>query len=135
LEPSLCKSDIRLEKDFQLDAEISADANQLKQVVLNLVNNAAESIGRSGAITLRTRRGTLRRDGKKSDALAIDVADPGKGISPEVQKRLFDPFFTTKESGTGLGLSITARIVEAHGGAIEFEPAPGGGALFRITLP
>jgi signal transduction histidine kinase len=135
LEPSLRKSEIQIKTDFQADAEITTDPNQLKQALLNLVNNAAESITRGGAITLRTREATLRSKGRKFPAIALEVADTGKGISPEAQKRLFDPFFTTKENGTGLGLSITARIVHAHGGMIECESAPGHGALLRILLP
>ena len=61
--------------------------------------------------------------------------DTGKGIPPEVRKRLFDPFFTTKEAGTGLGLSIAARIVEKHGGALEYQTQPGHGTTFGIVLP
>jgi signal transduction histidine kinase len=135
LEPSLRKSDIQLKTDFQADAEITGDPNQLKQALLNLMNNAAESIIRDGTITLRTREAARRSKGRKSPAIALEVADTGNGISPEAQKRLFDPFFTTKENGTGLGLSITARIVHAHGGTIECEAAPGYGALLRILLP
>jgi signal transduction histidine kinase len=135
LEPSLRKSDIQLKTDFLADAEITGDPNQLKQALFNLVNNASESITRGGTIILRTREATLRSKGRKFPAIALEVADTGKGISPEAQKRLFDPFFTTKENGTGLGLSITARIVHAHGGMIECESAPGHGAVLRILLP
>ena len=59
----------------------------------------------------------------------------GPGIPPDVAKRLFDPFFTTKASGTGLGLSIAARIIEKHGGTLEFSTAPNQGTTFRIVLP
>jgi signal transduction histidine kinase len=65
----------------------------------------------------------------------LEVTDTGKGIPPEVEKRLFDPFFTTKEAGTGLGLSIAARIVEKHGGALEYQTRPGHGTTFGIVLP
>jgi signal transduction histidine kinase len=67
--------------------------------------------------------------------VVIDVADTGKGIPPEIQKRLFDPFFTTKETGTGLGLPIAARIVERHGGIIRYETQPNRGTTFSIVLP
>jgi signal transduction histidine kinase len=67
--------------------------------------------------------------------VVIEIEDSGRGISLEVQKRLFDPFFTTKESGTGLGLSIAARIVEKHGGALEFQTIKHRGTIFGIVLP
>ena len=73
--------------------------------------------------------------GRSTDAVAIEVTDTGKGMPPEVVKRLFDPFFTTKEDGTGLGLPIAARIVELHGGVIEYETQPQHGTTFRIVLP
>jgi signal transduction histidine kinase len=63
------------------------------------------------------------------------VADTGKGIPAEVQKRLFDPFFSTKETGTGLGLAIAARIVGKHGGALEFQTQPNRGTTFGVVLP
>jgi len=63
------------------------------------------------------------------------VADTGKGIAPEVEKRLFDPFFTTKESGTGLGLPIAARIVQKHGGILQYQSQVDQGATFGVVLP
>jgi signal transduction histidine kinase len=62
------------------------------------------------------------------------VADDGKGIPPEVEKRLFDPFFSTKETGTGLGLPIAARIVEKHGGMLQYQTRPGHGTTFGVVL-
>ena len=67
--------------------------------------------------------------------MILEVSDTGKGILPEVQKRLFDPFFTTKESGTGLGLPIAARIVEKHGGALQYQTQVHQGTTFGIVLP
>jgi signal transduction histidine kinase len=135
LESSLRRSEIELKSEFKADPEITADPNQLKQAILNLINNAAESIGRKGTITLRTLPALLRLGGRKRAAVAVEVEDTGQGIPPKVRKRLFDPFFTTKENGTGLGLSISARIAHAHGGAIEFGSVAGHGAVFRIVLP
>lgn len=63
------------------------------------------------------------------------MSDTGQGIPPEVQKRLFDPFFTTKEGGTGLGLPITARIVEKHGGTLQFQTEQNRGTTFGVVLP
>jgi signal transduction histidine kinase len=65
----------------------------------------------------------------------LDVADTGKGIPPEAAERLFDPFFSTKKNGTGLGLSIAARIVEAHGGLLQYRTALGQGTTFSVILP
>jgi signal transduction histidine kinase len=65
----------------------------------------------------------------------LEVADTGKGIPPEVQKRLFDPFFTTKDSGTGLGLPIAARIVEKHNGVLQYQTQLNRGTTFGIVLP
>jgi len=69
------------------------------------------------------------------DAVVLEVADTGKGISTEVEKRLFDPFFTTKETGTGLGLSIAARIVQKNGGALQYTTQVNRGTTFGIVLP
>jgi signal transduction histidine kinase len=65
----------------------------------------------------------------------LEVEDNGKGMSAETQKRLFDPFFTTKDTGTGLGLSIAGRIVQGHGGMLEYQTALGIGTTFGIVLP
>jgi len=133
LAPELRQSSIELALDGAVGTAIQADAHQIKQVLINLVRNAAESIGEGGKITLRTRETRLAAGGGR--ALALEVADTGKGIPTDVQQRLFDPFFTTKPSGTGLGLSIAARIVEKHAGALEFTTLPDRGTTFRIVLP
>ena len=65
----------------------------------------------------------------------LEVSDSGPGIPADIQGRLFDPFFTTKENGTGLGLAIALRIVERHGGALEFQTQPGRGTVFGVVLP
>jgi signal transduction histidine kinase len=114
---------------------VRADNQQIKQVLINLIQNSADSIGRDGVITLRVsgQSGSAR---KASDGTVVmEVADTGKGIPPEVQKRLFDPFFTTKEGGTGLGLPIAARIVEKHGGKLLYQTAHNRGTTFRVVLP
>jgi len=104
-------------------------------VLINLVRNAAESIGEQGTVTLSvsTRMGQLKQGA--AEGVVLQVSDTGKGISPEVEKRLFDPFFTTKESGTGLGLSIAARIIEKHGGALQYQTELNHGSAFGIVLP
>ena len=73
--------------------------------------------------------------GHATPVVILQVIDTGKGIPLKVQERLFDPFFTTKEAGTGLGLSIAARIVEKHGGALQYQSEVGRGTTFGIVLP
>jgi signal transduction histidine kinase len=114
---------------------INADHQQIKQVIINLVQNAAESIGRNGAITLRIHTGAERLDGRHRPVAILSVADTGPGIPPEVEKRLFDPFFTTKEQGTGLGLAIAARVVSKHGGLLRYHTRLNHGTTFEIVLP
>jgi signal transduction histidine kinase len=127
LRPELDKAAIKFSFDGAETAWVRADTHQIKEVLINLVQNAAESIGRQGTVTLRAR--------DKGNSVVIEVADTGKGIPPDVQKRLFDPFFTTKEGGTGLGLSIAARIVEKHGGQLHYHTQLNRGTTFSIVLP
>ena len=114
---------------------IRVDPQQIEQVLINLIQNAAESIGRDGTITLRARSTLMPLAGHATPVVILEVIDTGKGIPLKVQERLFDPFFTTKEAGTGLGLSIAARIVEKHGGAIQYQTEVDRGTTFGIVLP
>jgi signal transduction histidine kinase len=134
LSPQLEKNAISLKVECPDNAWVRADTQQLKQVLINLIHNAADSIERAGTITLRGRtNSSFTRKG--ASAVVVEVADTGKGIPPEVQKRLFDPFFTTKEGGTGLGLPIAARIVEKHGGELRYQTELRRGTTFSIVLP
>lgn len=111
------------------------DAQLLKQVLINLIHNAAEALGAKGIIKLSARFALQRLHGRQREVVVLEVEDNGPGIPADVQARLFDPFFSTKENGTGLGLSISARIVDQHGGAIEFQTQLGRGTTFGIILP
>jgi len=133
--PQLARNGIDLKIDELTDAMIQADPQQLKQVFINLIQNAAESIHRNGTVTLRARCGTERLGGQSRPAVVLEVEDTGRGISQEVQKRLFDPFFSTKEGGTGLGLAIAERIVQKHGGVLRFRTQLNRGTTFGILLP
>ena len=111
---------------------IVADSNQLMQVFLNLLLNAEQ------AIRENRDKGTIRiRVGQNTDSVWVLFQDDGPGIAPENLPHIFDPFFTTKRPGrgTGLGLSICKTVLREHGGNIEAASAPGGGAIFTITLP
>lgn len=120
---------------------VLADSNQLMQVFLNLIVNAEQAIrGAQGKGTLRVRLGTTpaEKTAAPSEQMVwVTMQDDGPGIPADVMPRIFDPFFTTKRPGrgTGLGLSICMALVREHGGSIEAMDAPGGGALFKITLP
>ena len=133
--PELAKSKIRLVVEEVARAEIRVDPQQIKQVLINLVQNAADSIGKDGTVTLCARRDEKRINDRQMDVVILEVMDNGKGIPPEAEKRLFDPFFTTKDFGTGLGLPIAARIVEKHQGALQYQTQPDFGTTFGIILP
>jgi len=135
MQSEYAKGAIGLKLERTSRAYIRADAHQLKQALINLVRNAAESIPRAGTVTLRVREGSGLIQNKRQSCVFVEVEDTGAGIPPELQPRLFDPFFSTKESGTGLGLSIAARIIERHGGVIKFQTKPQQGTVFRIVLP
>lgn len=133
--PQLEKNNIRLNLEPSEPLRIRVDAGQLKQVLINLIQNAADSIGRDGVVTLRARPDRKRLANGEMPAVVLEVTDTGKGIPPEVEKRLFDPFFTTKENGTGLGLPIAARIVQKHGGELQYQTQVNRGTTFGIILP
>jgi signal transduction histidine kinase len=135
LGPTLAEADIALVREESGPLQIRVDASQIKQVLINLVQNAADSIGRTGTITLRARPDHLRLNGSDSLVVILEVEDTGRGIPPEVEKRIFDPFFSTKDNGTGLGLPIAARIVELNGGSLHYRTEVNRGSTFGIVLP
>ena len=118
---------IEVRVDCGKTEQVSADAEQIRQVLLNLALNAVQAMPNRGEIVLRSRqeRGTV----------ILEVVDQGIGIAPENLERIFDPFFTTRAAGTGLGLSIAHQIVEAHGGKITVKNNRERGATFAIILP
>lgn len=135
MQPQFIKESIGIEIGAVSTSHFQGDPEQIKQVLINLIQNAAESIEHDGTIVLRARDGTARLSGHSKSVVILEVQDNGKGIAPDVQKRLFDPFFSTKATGTGLGLSISARILEKHGGALEFQTQVDYGTTFGIILP
>lgn len=117
----------------QLDPDLPAiigDENQLRQVLLNLFNNARDAMSEGGTLSVRAFPSTLRGD----PAVTIEVSDTGGGIPAEVLRNIFNPFFTTKSTGTGLGLPICHRIIEHHRGAILVANREQG-ARFSLQLP
>lgn len=154
-----------MEKDMQIDnvrvlreyneklPHIKIDANRMRQVFMNLTNNARHAMARGGNLTVSTEAlvKEVKQNRRKSDAEAdpdeipsiqekfiqVKFSDTGTGIKEEDMVKLFDPFFTTKpeDQGTGLGLSVCYTIIEKHAGSIEVESEPGQGATFIIKLP
>lgn len=119
-------------------SKVDADAEQLKQVLINLVQNAVQAFGdKSGTITIRTQR--LERfsefRGSSNETLEVQVIDDGPGIPSDQQLNIFVPFFTTKQKGTGLGLAICQRIVKNHGGVVAVQSKVGEGSTFVVRLP
>lgn len=135
LGPELEKRNVKLMLEETVPAQIRIDPQQIKQVLINLIHNAADSIENEGSITLRARLDEKRLADRHTEVVILEVQDTGKGISPEAEKRLFDPFFTTKDLGTGLGLPIAARIVEKHQGALQYQTQMDRGTTFGIILP
>ncbi len=120
---------IEIEPDLPV---VLVDPNQIQQVIVNLISNAAQAIAsanRPGTIAVRARR--------VADGVALDVRDDGPGMGPALAEQVFEPFFTTKGEGqgTGLGLSISQGIVKEHGGRITLATAEGEGSTFTIHLP
>lgn len=136
LSPELARNEIELAVESGADdTTLRADPHQLRQVLINLVRNAAESIGQKGRVTLRSRQCNMPLRGQHREVVVLEVEDTGTGIPTKVRGRLFDPFFTTKAAGTGLGLSIAMRILEQHGGTLQFQTALGRGTTFGAILP
>lgn len=138
---------VTLEYDLQPDLPaIEADAGQIRQVIMNLITNAAEAIGeQTGTVTVRTSvmevdeaylAGTWTgAELAPGPYVFLEVADTGCGMSPETQPRIFEPFFTTKFTGRGLGLAGVLGIVRGHDGAIKVDSTPGVGTTFRVLFP
>jgi signal transduction histidine kinase len=137
LRTELEKRRIALRVESENGLVLRVDRQQIQQVLINLIQNAADSIGQDGNITIRTREiaapAPVSGDGER--AVVLEVVDTGRGIPPELEGRIFDPFFSTKEGGTGLGLSIASRIVEKHGGVIQYATQANRGTTFRLIFP
>ena len=115
------------------------DPDQMQQVCLNLLKNAAEASPPGGVLRVRLWTGPGESEsphpGAGATALCLAIADEGPGIAPEHQERIFEPFFTTKAGGTGLGLYVCHDIVKRHGGHLRVRPQPQRGACFVVELP
>ncbi|MCL7489782.1 MAG: ATP-binding protein [Desulfobulbaceae bacterium] len=128
LENKLYRKGIRLHTDIDdSTAEFLVDGDKMSQVLINLLLNSFEAVGKQGRIWLTVEPRERR--------MAITVADDGPGIPENDREIVFTPFYSKREEGTGLGLAISSRIVESYGGRIQLDSRPGGGARFTILLP
>lgn len=125
-------------KEIQLALQVEAhearlwgDANLLRQVFDNLIDNAVQAMGPGGSLTVRVRPAV--KDG--ADGLDVAFIDTGEGMDTQVRSRALDPFFTTRPSGTGLGLAIVDRIIDAHGGRLDIDSRAGEGTTVTVFLP
>jgi two-component system sensor histidine kinase TtrS len=131
LRPDAKRAGVEIKLDLQGGHRwVMAQEIQIEQVLLNLGRNAIEAMEDSEKDRILT-LGTRDLGGER---VLLCVADTGPGLSAEIVERAFEPFVTTKPQGLGLGLSISAGIVDAHGGRLEVDQAPGGGAVFRFAL-
>jgi two-component system NtrC family sensor kinase len=124
------EADVVIVADYAEVSCLEVDPDAVKQVLLNLFNNAIDAMPGGGTLSLSTEQ--------VEDRFCVVVGDTGIGMDEETRSRIFTPFFSTRADGgdgTGLGLSVSRQIVESHGGTIEVESTPGNGAVFTVWLP
>jgi len=112
--------------------ESSGNVQEIKEILVNLLENACDAMNNGGEIIICAKQGVVEPLGH---VVVMTVKDNGPGIPEELQDKIFQPFFSAKEEGTGLGLSIAKRIIEDHGGWISVSSKPEEGTTFTITLP
>ena len=134
---------VEVTRDYERDLPVVwVDSEAVYQALVNLVRNALDAMPSGGDLTLRVGWSDdhhLVRAGRRAPSgtrrVRVEIEDTGIGIPPADADRVFNPFFSTKTGGTGLGLALTHKIIEDHGGSIDFRNAVGGGTIFRIVLP
>jgi two-component system NtrC family sensor kinase len=130
---SLSRRSIQIERDLSNDLPVVVGrADEITQVLINLVFNAMQAMPHGGQIRLESGP-ALGAAG--APCLTVRVRDSGVGIAPELQQRIFEPFFTTRADGTGLGLAVCKQIIDGHGGTLRVESDLGLGSCFIIEIP
>ncbi|GJQ22412.1 MAG: PAS domain S-box protein [Planctomycetia bacterium] len=125
------ESGVHLKKELSLDLpEIYGDADNISQVLINIIVNALDSISKGGNLIIKTGYCDFH-----PSSIQVAITDTGSGIPEEILNKIFNPFFTTKEMGSGLGLAISKRIVDDHNGNIVVKSNPGEGTTFYVCLP
>jgi signal transduction histidine kinase len=139
MDDSQKNADVRIIKNYhQDDAWCQLDTEQFRQILLNLLHNAAQAMTEGGEIRIDLSPDEQRTDygpGEREEAILLKISDTGTGMSKATLEKLFTPFFTTKQEGTGLGLSTVKKIMEAHKGEIQVQSEPGRGTTVTLKLP
>jgi len=125
--PAASAARLTVVRELDPAAKVRGDESQLRQVLWNLLRNAADAASGGGEVRVRVQ--------SAGEEVHLEVRDTGVGISTEDRRRIFEPFFSTKERGSGLGLATVHRIIEAHAGRIELESESGRGSIFTVILP
>jgi len=126
--PDAARNGVKIETMAGLDPlPVKADADLLKQALLNIVLNGVQSMEDGGRLTVTAQRDDI--------SATILVRDQGRGIPPEIRDKIFNLFFTTRKEGSGIGLAMSYRVMQLHGGALSFESKLGAGTVFRMILP
>ncbi len=125
--PDAQAKQVQIESALEEGLVINGDADLLKQAILNVINNGLEAMPKGGRLAIRT--------SWESGDCRLEISDAGAGIAPEVRDRIFNLYFTTKKGGTGIGLATTFRVVQLHGGTIDFVSEVGKGTTFRLHFP
>ena len=126
--PDAARQGVKIEAQIGSTAlPVRADADLIKQALLNVVLNGVQAMDNGGVLTIATR--------SEARAVAIEVRDQGKGISPDIRDRIFNLYFTTKEKGSGIGLAMSYRALQLHNGSLEYQTEMGKGTTFRLFLP
>jgi two-component system sensor histidine kinase HydH len=129
----IAKGGVALECQLDTRGYMYGDPDKLRRVVINLIGNALDAM-RVGEVA-SPRLQVMSGDNLAGTEVWLRVRDNGPGIPTSSRAQIFDPFYTTKESGTGLGLALSKKIIDAHGGVMEFESSPELGTEFVITFP
>jgi two-component system sensor histidine kinase HydH len=129
----LTRSGVTVDRSIDSDCWMEGDSEKLRRVLINLIGNALDAF--EGAAVREPHLEIAAGENLAGTSVWLRLRDNGPGISPEAQGQIFSPFYTSKPTGNGLGLAISKKVVEAHGGSIEVESAPGAGCSFLVTLP
>jgi two-component system nitrogen regulation sensor histidine kinase GlnL len=121
--------DLNLSRTLPL---VPLDEGYLEQALVSLLSNACEAAPERGRVVITSR---LMREGEGAGVVAVDLADDGAGIPPEMLQKVFTPYFTTKSDGVGLGLTMAQKIISSHGGNLSVSNRPEGGTAVQILLP
>ena len=121
------RSDIEVKTDLAKGLQVKIDPEHLRQVMWNLLYNAAEAVENQGEIEVRLYPA-------RKNYVCISIADNGSGMDEQTLSSVFDPFFSTKSGGTGLGLSIVQQVIGAHGGLVDIDSTPGNGTTVTVRL-